>query len=191
MKSLLLLVLVFAGCASLPAGPPLIAVGDSLTVGYTPSGNYHWTDKLGAVNDGVNGRLCQQIIDDVAMDSSFQAGGKLILWCGTNDIHWQYKAEDILGAVSKWSLARKAVGWKVYVVTLQSVQWNNSIRNQVNALLRDHWKDFADGLIDIAALPEIGTDDSFNNPHWFSDGIHLTPAGYDLVRKKIAKELGR
>jgi hypothetical protein len=110
-----------------------------------------------------------------------------VLWIGTNDNN----AVLSFPQIRSYCLARRLVGWKCIVGTMISRTGEDSTKNQLNGLLRAHWSEFADGLADFAANPNLGADGAFSNLTYFSDAIHLTGTGNSLVTAMGKRSVSR
>jgi hypothetical protein len=85
--------------------------------------------------------------------------------------------------------ARKAVGWRVVVLTIlprSGARYSFPAfavdRVTLNEKLRANWRDYADALADIAVVPQLGTVEATKDPRYFNnDGTHPTDAGYALM----------
>ena len=65
-------------------------------------------------------------------------------------------------------------------------------RQRLNAMLQSGWRDFADGLVDLAADPVLGVPEAWRNPNvYISDGIHLTDYGYQTLASDMAEVVNR
>lgn len=62
---------------------------------------------------------------------------------------------------------------------------------QLNTLIREQYRDFADFVLDFAAVPEMGAERAFADRHWFQDGVHPSTAGRGLLAQMAAAELKR
>jgi hypothetical protein len=76
---------------------------------------------------------------------------------------------------------RHAAGFRVLVLTVLPCHRTDTFevtRLAFNAMLRDGWSDFADGLVDIGADPRIGdSGDEYDAQFYLEDQLHLTGAG--------------
>lgn len=114
------------------------------------------------------------------VDSAYRtsaANNIAALWIGTND----NLASLTYPLTRRYCTDRHKVGWKCIVGTMISRTSEDSTKNQLNALLRTHWPEFADGLMDFAANPNLGADGASANATYFSDGIHLTSTGSAII----------
>ena len=169
----------------------LVTDGDSLTYGLhgTPyigllSLNQTWTTKT---NTGIpsivpqgNFSLAPINVDPFYARAASQNAD--LIWTGTNGS----TTSTFVNANYQWIVgycqARRQQGWKVFVLTMISRTGQDSGKNLLNALLRQNWPQFADGLVDVAANPNIGADGaSANGTYFFTDGIHLLTAGDTIV----------
>lgn len=91
--------------------------------------------------------------------------------------------------------ARKAVGWRVVVLTIlprssgARYSWPAFAADRVtlNEQLRANWRDYADALADIAVAPQLGTVEATKDPRYFNDdGTHPTDAGYAIMADIVA-----
>lgn len=103
-----------------------------------------------------------------------------IIWAGTNDFYlYGLTASQILQNISTWCLARRAMGFKTIVLTLHPEGRSPSymaMRAEFNAsLIANH--DFCDAVADTTS--EVRLDPT--NPTYYTDDIHLTQAGYELI----------
>lgn len=97
--------------------------------------------------------------------------------------------------------ARRALGFRVLIGTGISrnqelfygtpTNFTHAQMTQLNDLIRDTYREFADGVVDFAAVPELGREDAPLNTTYFWDGVHLTGAGYALVLQTLLAELQR
>lgn len=170
--------------------------GDSITVGYPGLPNPYPTllSPVGApwfiINGGVTGRTLATMYADgaSAVDPDYSAGQRNIdvIWGGTNDFVVNGSTPAAVYAIlQEYCAARRAVGWKVIVVTMISRYFpggnpvsGESIdadKDAYNALIRANWSTFADGLADVAANPNLGADGAYANLTYFqADQVHPT-----------------
>lgn len=103
---------------------------------------------------------------------------------------------DVHNAIKAYCLARKAAGWKVIVLTIlprRDAAWTNgqaadfeATRFLANALIRTHWAEYADALVDVAADPNFTKENAYNNATYYqSNKIYLTRAGYKLIANQV------
>lgn len=99
----------------------------------------------------------------------------IIVLIGTNDSG--AAASIPLGSLAAYCRKRKLAGWnKVFCVTIPSRSGADTFKNSYNALIRQNWQNWADGLLDAAAIPVFGADNSTNNTSYFSSGLHWASA---------------
>ncbi len=60
-------------------------------------------------------------------------------------------------------------------------------RTALNERLRDGWQRFADGLADVASDPAVGQAGAEFDEVYYRDTVHLTPAGYGVVARRVAR----
>ena len=69
---------------------------------------------------------------------------------------------------------RHVVGWRCFRVTMISRTVEDTYKNTLNTWIRANWREFADGLADLAADPVLGADGAYANSTYFlGDGIHV------------------
>ncbi len=183
--------------------PTIVYVGDSLTAGATGTHPYthyvnlapwqgmSWT----SFNIGVSAKTVEAMSADAwrTLDPLRGAGLSVaVIWAGTNDLANNHAPPDqVFLTLSRFADRERKLGFKVLVMTMISRVGADPEKNPYNAMIRAYWKDFADGLIDIAANPVLGANGAFRNPEFFSDGIHLTDKGYALVGAQVETAVNR
>jgi lysophospholipase L1-like esterase len=99
---------------------------------------------------------------------------------GANQTGAQFEA-----SLKAWCQDRQAAGFLVVVLTTLAHNTDGGVqiprRNAANALTRQD-PSFYDALADLALNATIGTDTSQNNATYFSDGVHPTLAGNQIIR---------
>lgn len=128
----------------------------------------------------------------------------VILWGGSNDIAGADSAATIYASIKAYCQARKAIGWKVVVLTILPRLGNtgyNTKRLAVNTLLLADFPSttqhsliytgasYADYLVDVGSDQAIGEFGDELNPAYYSDGIHLTAAGMAIVADYVRKAI--
>jgi lysophospholipase L1-like esterase len=84
--------------------------------------------------------------------------------------------------------ARRAAGFKVFAVNLQSrMSLNETYRQQVNALMASEYASHADYLVDLASTPELSV--YHNLTYVNADGIHNNTVGYGIWKREILKAI--
>jgi lysophospholipase L1-like esterase len=126
------------------------------------------------------------------VDARYDARADLdvcLLLAGGGDFHHGLTAAAVYDSVRTYCLERRAAGFRVLVLTVlpsDSPDTFEATRLAYDAMLRDGWDEFADGLVDIAADPRIGdTGDEFDRQFYLEDQLHLTDAG-NAVMASIA-----
>ena len=109
-----------------------------------------------------------------------------------NDVgHGGTQAETAEANYQDWALMMRTMGWKTIVSTTPPRTFNKdypdyeSDRQKFNTWLRANYKSFADGLYDVDVITTLA--DTKNPKYYRSDGVHLTPAGYELTADEIAR----
>ncbi len=107
----------------------------------------------------------------------------IVLWGGTNDMfNAGQSASTTYSSLKAFSEHERALGWKVIVGTTISRATEDYRKDVYNSMIRANWPEFADGIADFAANPNIGPNGSYASTTWFQgDQTHLTDLGYALV----------
>jgi lysophospholipase L1-like esterase len=120
----------------------------------------------------------------------------LVVWAGTNDLGLGEDPAAVVNELGTYAKARRQAGWTVIVLTALprtyalDVPGYEARRLAFNDQVRQLWPTFADRLVDVAALPEIGDDGDQRNPALFlPDTLHLNSAGRTLVGEKVGAVL--
>lgn len=180
----------------------LVFDGDSNTLGVGTIGGQSYPAQVVAIlgggnpnnNFGVNGKTIVTMIANAPsqIDPLYNAAhGRDTVICegGSNDIAFATgQATTTYNNIVIYCNARRAVGWRTYVMTILprsdvGIQPNFEVdRQAINADIRANWNTFADGLIDIAANTSIGdTGDETNTQYYASDRVHINSAGSAIV----------
>ena len=185
--------------------PMLHCVGDSLTAGLNQTTPYcslltltnqpAYTIK----NWGIGGINLQTLTasepNRVALQCQPTTGGPapVILWGGTNDIGASATVPQVWAALGGEVAVLKKAGCTVFVSTIID-RMNPDIhvqKNAINALIRTGAKAIgADGIVDMAAAPQLGADGASNSTTYFGSGglVHPNDAGqvYELQAANAA-----
>jgi lysophospholipase L1-like esterase len=191
-----------------PAKSDLVTfVGNSLTTGMFCGNGKTWTAQAAAKVPGLarwynvsKGGITTQglaALAPVTIDGLLARGtGRtvLVVWEGTNDLAVNKATAEVAHeAIKGFCQARKKAGWeKIVVLTVLPRQTGNDFetrRTALNHLLRQHYAEYADALVDVAASPEIGVAGCEANREYFPDGVHLTAKGNGIVAALVAPKL--
>lgn len=106
--------------------------------------------------------------------NSFANRNTCTLWIGTND--GGSSSQPITANIAQYCRARRSLGFKVNVATMISRNGEDTLKNTLNAALRQTWSEYADGLIDVAANPNLGADGAYASSTYFQQtaGVHPT-----------------
>jgi len=135
------------------------------------------------MNVGVGGSMFATLESRAAaLDAtiSTHALNVLTVWCGTNETTFPGNATTTHDSLRSYCLARRAAGWdKIIVATAmaRTDQPNEAWRGAYNTLIRNNYTTYADGLIDVAANANLGTEFAYNNSYFHTDHIHLSATG--------------
>jgi lysophospholipase L1-like esterase len=176
-------------------GPRVVAVGDSLTVGFGASAPYTslisypaWNGQSPTVsNIGVSGRtmldIGRLIYSNLNPLFACESGLNVaIVWAGTNDIALGASPADTYSYLAAACRRLRGQGWRVIVCTMISRTGNDTGKNTFNGYIRGGWVAFADTIADLAADANIGADGAYASSTYFqADGTHLKDAGLTIV----------
>lgn len=180
----------------------ICAMGDSLTSGTGSSGGNDYPHQLMALlgsgyyllNLGVSGSATTTIEaqQGAAANAYFHADPTVIdiIWIGTNDIAGGADAATISTNISTIHAARKTAHPTVKTVAVTIIDRTtfdaakDAVRATLNTDLVDNYVALGfDATCDLRGIPQL--EDSTNTTY-FTDGTHLTNAGYALVAAAMA-----
>jgi lysophospholipase L1-like esterase len=189
----------------------LVMEGDSLTVGFQATGwdvyplqlAVKYTDErmVSVTNQAVNASVMggaatpnitsRASIVDACYDSR-KSKNVLVLFGGTNDMHFGDTGATTYSRLVPYCQARQATGYKVVVLTaMPRSDAGNAVgfeaeRQTYNASIRANWRTFADALVDVALDARIGLPGCQLDTTYFNgDQVHMTPAGYGVVASLV------
>lgn len=186
----------------------IVLVGDSRTDGWNCKDCYPYMDLLNLKESSViyktsfGGASSDSLIARYTdVDRKFSNLARLnvvVVWIGVNDIAVNDKsAEYTYNNLVEYCTERRNKGWKVIACTEISMKGigSNGIcdltRNIFNALIKTHWRDFSDGVADLASYSEIGQREAYLNTTYFCDQIHLTNSGTTIVAGIINRAIDK
>lgn len=120
-----------------------------------------------------------------AVDALYNPNRKaniLSILIGRNDLGVGTIPTTFVANLKAYCLARKAVGWKIVLLTVlpSTVSGFNAVRNTANGLIRGD-SSYYDVLADVATDTTIGCDSCAANTTYYADGTHPTNAGEALI----------
>ena len=200
-----------AAAPTVPLDPRIGVIifdGDSLTAGSEATDPYpsqvmrsfaagtYW------YNLGIGGLRIRDILDmaPTRVDRRFNSRlgrNVVVVWAGTNDLAlWNHMASAVSTRLQKYCEERRAQGFTVLVLTMlprndkACLPGFEERRQAVNRKLREEWPTFADGLVDVAVDPLIGTPGCESDlRYWVKGGVHLTNKGLGLVATHVREAL--
>lgn len=210
LRSLLLVgaTLSAAGAAigeSLPLQTPpagFVLDGDSITDGYGVTPTYPdilaATTGLTATNLGKSGRTLREMNEtfrsrNVARLHHASYRDTLVILGGINDILNEdgTTAQSLRDNLEAYCAQARAAGFRVVVVTMPGVAGlpaeKETVRAAHNEWLRGNWRSVADALADAAMVPELSAP---TDKRYFTDGLHLTPAGMRILAATVQRAAG-
>ena len=120
----------------------------------------------------------------------------LTVWSGTNDIAVSGRtAAATYADLVSYCQAARAAGFKVIVLTMLPRTTGGSgtetSRQTYNGLILAGWPTFADALADVGGNSTIlGAPNAYTNTvYYFTDQIHLTNIGYNIVAKTVTNAI--
>ena len=145
-------------------------------------------------DNGFGGRTSAQLISEFdsvvgVLKNDWYSQNVVVMFEVRNSFIAFVSAETIIAEHITYCQNATAAGWKVIVCTApgsDGTQAGENIPGEVNAYIRANWRDFADGFVDLEAAPEFSPSGDVLNPTHYSDGVHLTDAGYAVVAALVA-----
>jgi hypothetical protein len=108
-----------------------------------------------------------------------------VVLAGGGDFRNGASASSVYSEVKTYCRERREAGFSVVLLTVLPTnrpETFEATRLAYNAMVREHWETFADGLADIGADPRIGdTGDELDQQFYQSDALHLTNAGNSVM----------
>lgn len=197
-----------SGALPTASGGLIVFDGDSLTEGYflTEAQSYpaHVMEqlpaKLGWTNVAVSGQTWPDLLADVNLEVDplyrpQRAVNVVVVWAGANDLASGYDAREIFDNARAYCEARRRVGFTVVTLTMYPAEpvWMDQgfemERREYNELLRTHWPEFADALVDVAADERIGDRSPASREDYFLDVLHLNEDGYKVIADCVVRTL--
>ena len=181
----------------------VVLEGDSRTDGWNCEYRYPYMDLLSLKESSViyktsfGGLSSEDLITrgPVEVDTKFSGVARInvvVVWVGVNDIAINDRSADFTFTnLVTYCTERRNKGWKVIVCTEVSMMGLGSngvcdlTRTAYNDLITAQWREFADGVADLAGNPEIGVIGAYLNTNYFCDGIHLTNSGTAIVAEIV------
>ena len=207
---------------SLPAGPSSTAVhqtppkigqilfdGDSLTAGSGATDPYPSQLMRGLPaeikwrNLGKGGRCIEEMLGTAParVDALYDprlGRNVVVIWGGSNDLALLlHSAKVVYQNTVDYCLGRRSVGFTVLVLTIlpRSDRFSENFeprRQALNRMLRTGWPGFADGLVDVAADPQIGSAGAERDHRYYVPGfVHLNNQGLAVVAGHVLDGLLR
>ena len=117
----------------------------------------------------------------------------LVIFAGTNDVALSgTPGATVYSTLASYCNARRAVGWKVCVVTMLPRTGTNTERATYNSLIRANWPSFADALADVGGDATIGQDgQNTNTTYYNADAIHPNSACHAILANYIRAATGK
>jgi lysophospholipase L1-like esterase len=193
----------------------VVAIGDSITDGRTPSGNdntnYRWTDvfaarlaadpataKIGVINQGIGGNavvsggIGPSALTRYDHDVIGQPGVRyVIIFEGVNDIgNSGTSAASIISAYQTFITKAHNAGLKIYGATITPFK-GNGYYSAPHEAVRDAVNNWIrtpgnfDGVIDFDLALRDPADEEQINPAYQFEWLHFNPAGYQAMGNAV------
>lgn len=195
-----LILFAVAACSRVTAPNPALVVTDGNSLTSSESAAYYgaapaWPERIAAalpslsvVNVATGSITTPMLIAraPTVVDSLYRPGGVVVVWELINDMGLN-DTDGVMAVVrlKNYALARRAVGWRVVVVTaiaarpaIRLPETFEASRIRANELLRASWPTFADALLDLDADPRLSVVSSL---YYLPDRVHLNTDGQSVV----------
>jgi len=190
-----------------PAGL-IVFDGDSLTEGYfLPESQSYPTQAMRQLpawlewtNVAVSGQTWPDLLGDAtaevdALHDPARQLNLVVVWAGANDLASGRSARQAFHNARRYCEARVHAGFTVVTLTMYPLEpaaidpGYDVQRREYNRLLRTHWREFAHGLVDVAADERLGDASPAGRSTYFLDAVHLNAAGYGVIADAVATAL--
>jgi lysophospholipase L1-like esterase len=178
-------------------------IGDSISTGAEPTfwkdmvldGPENWTKS----DMGINGSTSAECLASGKwcagpMYRPNASKNLVVFFAGGNDISNGASALEAFQTTVGTIREAKASGFTVFVTTLlpRNKIGFDAKRDEFNDYARGQWKNFADGLVDLAADPETGADGKAEVKDFFPDGVHPSAAtNYNHMSTYFQRRINR
>lgn len=144
-------------------------------------------------DSGHGGDTTQQLVDEFAsgiapfFDGLF-ARNVVVMFEVRNSTTNGQTAAQILASYQAYGAAARAAGFKFVAGTAPPTDGDavgQGVAGAANALIRANWPSFADALVDLELRPEFTPAGNIANATYYSDGVHLTDAGYAVIAAAV------
>jgi hypothetical protein len=137
------------------------------------------------ISSSPGARVADMIEDGpLEVDAHFDPEADLnvcVVLAGGSDFRAGITAASVYESLQAYCEQRHAAGFRVLVLTVLPCHRTETFevtRLAFNAMVRDGWHEFADGLVDLGADARIGdAGDEYDTQFYLTDQLHLTNAG--------------
>lgn len=175
----------------------VVCDGNSLTQG---TGGTSYPTQLAAlypstilvINTGISGQTTQEMsatATDVRPFISAAVPSVVVAWEVRNDLYHNASVTAAQAVANLWTYcqSRRAEGAKVVAVNVSKCTTpasNLSAQDitDANAAIATDYASYADRLVDVGGIAELQNPADTN---YFTDGVHMTTAGYALVANAV------
>ncbi len=192
----------------------IVALGDSLTVGYlSPVAGLEWplyqpytrfledtireaiakkgkSIRLQVINKGLNGDLTEGMLNRFDRDVLQLSPNHVIILGGTNDIGWGVPVREIYSNLE--AMYDKAInhGIRLIACAVPSILGYDSLippRVRLNRMIRDYCEAKGTKYVDLFLATADSTTQRLS-PKYSNDGLHLSAEGYRKIAETVFKE---
>ena len=148
-------------------------------------------------NYGVSGQTTAQMVTDgvAQIDSRYITGvskNVVVAWEITNDLKLGADRATAYANMVAYCQARKNAGFSVVLLTILPrtqvglPETFEADRIAINDLIKANYASYASAVADVAADSRIGDYGDSDDTTYYSDGVHMTEAGYAIVAGIVA-----
>ena len=173
-------------------------IGDCMTLGVNVKDNQNYPyllqeklkDRYTVINMGYTMLRLELLsrFSNVFAGKQYMPNDIACVWCGTNDLHFEYNVQDVFDNFHKYCSLLEDKGLKIVAFTLlpRSNNTSNHFENDrqvFNQLVRDNYKN----IVDVGAHKGIGMENQELNKKYYDqrDNTHLNDNGYKLVARMV------
>lgn len=188
----------------------IVALGDSLTVGYRFSDPYALDPRvpysarlermirarLGVlgrgiqafvINGGINGDSTDGMLKRFEKDVALEKPDVVVVWAGMNDLGSGRSLDYILGNLRRLYVACRGIKAEPVACTLTPINHTSSLMRELNDMIRSNCTKEGITLVDLFSF--LADDGGNLRSEYSDDGVHLTALGYGRVAEAVLEVL--
>lgn len=176
-------------------GKRVVFMGNSITEGWVRHHPQFFEENPGYVGRGISGETTCQFLNRFREDVVNNKPAVVVINGGTNDIAENtgtYNADFTYGNIISMAQLAQANGIKVILTSILPVEyysWNYSITDAPDKIkaMNARIKKYADenGITYVDYYTPMVVEGGALNPAYTNDGVHPTPAGYEVMEAII------